>query len=270
MYRSVASIITPLVLGSLMSVTGLAAGCSPRASIRFSSSPYRAKVPIERLMVHLDLAGWGLPAPLYGRLEATLTEALTACHVTPRIWRTDPAQPEDATRFRDDVNAFQPSAILTVKAAERHFDGTQSFVNKAFRNPTPPPAADPLSGALAVLIVGLIGAAAYRAPTETLLSNLTLFDAASATSIWQARSEFRYAASDDMADLFERFAVFSAGTVSRLRDEGVLKHCRDRLDDLLCRVDRRAALLAAAQIKDPAARAAAFDDAPRCGPRSGR
>jgi len=124
-------------------------------------------------------------------------------------------------------------------------------VNKAFRNPRPPPAADPLTGGLAVLIVALIGAAAYRAPTETLLSNLTLFDATSATSIWQARSEFRFAASNDMADLFERFAVFSAGTVSRLRDEGVLKHCPERIDDLLCRVDRRAALLAAAQNQGP-------------------
>src|SRR5437868_10720554 len=97
-YRSVVSVVRPLVLGSLIAVTGLA-GCSPKASVRFSSTRYRADVPIERLMVHLDLAGWGLPDPLYGRLEATLTEALRSCHVTPKIWRTDPGQPEDAARF---------------------------------------------------------------------------------------------------------------------------------------------------------------------------
>jgi hypothetical protein len=203
-------------------------GCAPRASIVLNSTPYTANVPIERLLVHLDLASWGMPPDLYVQVEAFLAGTLAACHVTPRIWRTDPAKPDDAARFHDDVTAFHPSAILTIKAAERHLDGTQPFIAKAFLNPPnpmPQTNASPLVAGFAMLIILAIGVAASRAPHETLLSNLTLFDAASATPIWQARSEFRFVPSDNMTDLSRQFTVLSVGIVSRLRDDGVLKQC---------------------------------------------
>lgn len=202
-------------------------GCAPRASVMLNSTPYTANVPVERLLVHLDLASWGMPPDLYGQVEAFLAGTLTACHVTPRIWRTDPANPDDAARFHDDVTAFHPSAILTIKAAERHLDGTQPFIAKAFLHPGPMPHtnAGPRVDALAILILMAIGLAASRAPHATLLSNLTLFDAASATPIWQARSEFRFVPSTNMTDLSRQFSVLSVGIVSRLRDDGVLKQC---------------------------------------------
>lgn len=207
-------------------------GCAPRASVMLNSTPYTANVPVERLLVHLDLASWGMPPELYGYLETSLAGALAACHVTPRIFRTDPANPDDAARFHDDVTAFQPNAILTVKAAEHHFDGTQSFIAKAFLRPQPPTHtnAGPMVELFAMLIVTMIGVAALRSPHETLLSNLTLFDSASATPIWQARSEFRFVPSDSMPDLFKQFGVLSVGIVSRLRDDGVLKQCPADMD----------------------------------------
>jgi hypothetical protein len=224
--------ITGPLTRSISSAIAIAAlvlgGCAPRASVVLNSTPYTANVPVERLLVHLDLASWGMPPELYGHLETTLAGTLAACHVTPRIWRTDPANPDDAARFHDDVTAFQPSAILTIKAAEHHIDGTQPFIAKAFLNPRPPPSytnADRRAAGLAMLILIMIGLAAARAPHETLLSNLTLFDSASATPIWQARSEFRFVPSDNMPDLFKQFGVLSVGIVSRLRDDGVLKQC---------------------------------------------
>jgi hypothetical protein len=203
-------------------------GCAPRASIVLNSTPYTANVPVERLLVHLDLASWGMPPDLYVQVEAFLAGTLAACHVTPRIWRTDPANPDDAARFHDDVTAFHPSAILTIKAAERHLDGTQPFIAKAFLNPQQPlphTNASPMVEGLALLIIIAIGVAASRAPHETLLSDLTLFDAASATPIWQARSEFRFVPTTNMTDLSRQFSVLSVGIVSRLRDDGVLKQC---------------------------------------------
>lgn len=224
--------ITRPLTRSILSGIAIAAlvlgGCAPRASVMLNSTPYTANVPVERLLVHLDLASWGMPPELYGQVEASLAGTLAACHITPRIWRADPANPDDAARFHDDVTAFHPSAILTVKAAERHLDGTQPFIAKAFLNPqrpTPHTNAGPLAEGLAMMIITVIGLAALRAPHMTLLSNLTLFDSASATPVWQARSEFRFVPSGDMTDLSRQFTVLSLGIVSRLRDDGVLKQC---------------------------------------------
>jgi hypothetical protein len=223
--------ITGPLTRSISSAIAIAAlvlgGCAPRASVVLNSTPYTANVPVERLLVHLDLASWGMPPELYGQLETTLAGTLAACHVTPRIWRTDPANPDDAARFHADVAAFQPSAILTIKAAEHHFDGTQPFIAKAFLRPQPPPHtnAGPVVEGFAMLILIMIGLAATRSPHETLLSNLTLFDSASAAPIWQARSEFRFVPSNNMPDLFKQFGVLSVGIVARLRDDGVLKQC---------------------------------------------
>jgi hypothetical protein len=245
----------------------IAAGCAPNATISFSSMVRpRNVVPIDRLLVVASVKGWAFEPKLYNDFETALSHRLKSCGVTSRVWYVDPKIPDETSRFRNALKEFQPSAVMAMKDTEDYSEHNKSYTIGVLLSSSLN-THEVSSSFWTAIIIGLVAGMIPHYAEIKIFSTLTLFDAGSAMTMWQARSEFNFVTGNALVNDWKSVVTLATGIASQLRRDGVLKRCPaswPNLDALKCMTERRRALQEASRLADPAARATAVRAAPVC------
>jgi hypothetical protein len=252
---------------ALAALVGLAAGCAPNATVRFSSTvTARGGAAIERILVIADIRLWQARPALYDTFRTALADRLASCGVTSRIWYIDPKATDDALHFRTDLKQFQPTVVVSIKDTEDYTDRDKRyFIGKMVHASLN---TQPVQGNLwATLAVALVGAMIPYYAEIQMLFTLRMFDSRSAIVTWQARSEFNFVTGNGLVNDERSIRVLATGIVTQLRDDGVLNRCPAKTIDpetAECLAERRRTLQEAAQLQDAAARVRMIQFAPVC------
>jgi hypothetical protein len=243
------------------------AGCAPTATATFSSTVDRPKiVPVERVLVVAGVRSWEFQPALYGDFQRALTERLTSCGVTSRIWYINPNASDEPEHFRNDLRAFQPSVVLHIKDTEDYSDYNKRYMIGKMLNASMSSQVAQTSF-WAMLILAVLGGLVPHYSEIKMFFTLTVFDTGSAMTVWQARSEFNFVTGNGLVNDWKSINILATGIVAQLRNDGVLKGCPaswPQKDSSPCDEDRARALRAALVLTDERDRAQAIAAAPTC------